>query len=346
MSICNFELSIYPDCYFQICKAGNRRHQMKVRASIPQLEAFYWVVRLGSIKEAARHLNMAQPTISLRISDLERQMRRPIFERNHRKLILTRYGERLLPRVTSIINELSGLRQLATNAEEIAGVVRVGLTEVLAQTCLPACMKILASQFPEVQLDITIGISADLEQSAIGRKLDLVFVINPKGDASLSMTQLGIQEAEWVASPQLGLPSTISPTTLAETTIVTSPPSTPMYQLIVEWFRGGGLEVSKVCRCTSVVMAVHLVRSGLGVGLLPLKLIENDLKSGALIKLKATRRAAPARVFSIVRAADESLSVEAVRTIFHDVISDLQILTSKNDNCTQVTRKSRRKRLK
>jgi DNA-binding transcriptional LysR family regulator len=313
---------------------------MMMRPSIAQLEAFYWVVRLGSIKEAAHHLNMAQPSISLRISDLEEQLGRPMFDREHRKLTLTRYGEQLLPRVTSIINELSGLRQLAASADQVAGVVRVGLTEVLAQVCLPTCMKRLSRQFPEVQLDITVGISAELEQGVISRQLDMAFVINPRGDPVLGMTQLGIQEAIWVASPQLSLPRFIDPSILAVTTIVTSPHPTPMYQLIIDWFRDGGLEPSKLCRCSSVITATQLVRGGLGAGLLPVKLIESDLKSGNLIQLKPRKQAAPARLYCIFRSADQYRPTDAVRSIFHDVIIDMKFLKTTKRKPLQIGRKA------
>jgi DNA-binding transcriptional LysR family regulator len=301
-----------------------------IHPSIPQLEAFYWISRLGSIKEAAHHLNMAQPTISLRVADLEDQLGYPIFERAHRKLTLTRQGERLLPRVTSIINELASLRQFATNAEDIAGVVRVGVTEVLAQSCLSTCMKYLQRQFPELKLDIAVATSTELEMSVMGRQLDLAYIINPRGDPALTMTQLGIQEASWMASPALGLPAIVTPGILATKTIVTSPWPSPMYQLIVDWFRDGGLEPSDICRCTSIAVAAQLVRNGLGAGFLPLKLVSNDLRSGRLVKLGCKKQPAPARVFCVFRSADRSRPADAVRGIFAEVIDDMKFLKPEN----------------
>jgi DNA-binding transcriptional LysR family regulator len=301
-----------------------------IRPSIAQLEAFYWISRLGSIKEAAQHLNMAQPTISLRVTDLEDQLGYPIFERAHRKLLLTRQGERLLPRVTAVINELSSLRQSAANAEDVAGVVRVGVTEVLAQTCLSTCMKRLQRQFPELKLDIAVGTSTELETSVMGRQLDLAYIINPKGDPALTMTQLGIQEASWIASPALELPAIVTPAILSAKTIVTSPWPSPMYQLIVDWFREGGLEPSDICRCTSISVATQLVRNGIGAGLLPLKLVSNDLRSGRLVKLECKKQPAPARVFCIFRSADRSRPADAVRGIFADVIDDMKFLRQEN----------------
>ena len=39
--------------------------------SLPQLEAYYWVARLGSFRAAAERLWLTQPSISIRIRELE-----------------------------------------------------------------------------------------------------------------------------------------------------------------------------------------------------------------------------------------------------------------------------------
>jgi DNA-binding transcriptional LysR family regulator len=76
-----------------------------MRPTFAQLEAFYWVSRLGSLKEAARHLGLAPPTISLRIDQLEAELGSPVFERAGRGLILTQRGETMVPRVASVMEE-------------------------------------------------------------------------------------------------------------------------------------------------------------------------------------------------------------------------------------------------
>lgn len=295
--------------------------------SLGQLEAFYWVVRLGSIKQAAQHLNLAQPTVSLRISDLEEQFGHPIFERAHRKLTLTRRGEALLPRVTALINELSGLRQLARDPkDDVAGVARIGLSETVAQICLPACVKRLTREFPSIQLDLTIGTSGELEEDVVDRKLDLAFVINPRGDPGLNISQLGIQDAIWAAAPQLSLPSVITPSDLAGMTIITNPYPSPMYRQIIDWFRDSGLEPSNICRCTSVTVAAQLVRDGLGVSLLPSMLVQQELQSGALVELASERRAAPSRLYCIFRSADQNRLTDVVVQVFKATMTEMNFL--------------------
>ena len=76
-----------------------------MRPTFVQLETFYWIGRLGSVKEAARHLHVAPPTISLRIDQLEAELGNSLFERAGRGVTLTRRGEALMPQVASVVEE-------------------------------------------------------------------------------------------------------------------------------------------------------------------------------------------------------------------------------------------------
>jgi DNA-binding transcriptional LysR family regulator len=64
---------------------------------ISDLRVFLAVVEAGSFTRAATSLMMAQPSVSERISGLERQTRTRLFERSARGTGLTSAGERLVP---------------------------------------------------------------------------------------------------------------------------------------------------------------------------------------------------------------------------------------------------------
>lgn len=57
-----------------------------MRISLQQLEALFWVVRLGGVSRAARHLNLTQPTVSLRLRDLGHAIGRPVVVRDGRAM--------------------------------------------------------------------------------------------------------------------------------------------------------------------------------------------------------------------------------------------------------------------
>ncbi len=292
-----------------------------MRPTTGQLETFFWIARLGSVKEAARHLNLAQPTISLRLQELEAQFQRA--------LVLTSAGEALMPRAAALVEELTGIRALMTGEmRAVGGIVRVGLSETFAHICLSGWMKLLSQSHPAVQLDIVVGTSAELEHQVVERRLDMAFVINPVGDAKLAVIPLGIQAVTWAASPELELPRNITPQLLALQTIIANPHPSPMYRQIIDWFREDGIEPEKICRCTSVTLATELVRQGHGVSLLPTPLIQPHLLDGALQSLTSHRPPTPSRLYCVYRFVEKNQLVDAALLAARQIIAQLNFLSS------------------
>ena len=79
------------------------RGESALAITVKQAEAFYWVAKLGSMIEASAHLNLAQSTLSKRISELEAIVGTSLFDRGNRTIILTRTGENLIPIAAELI---------------------------------------------------------------------------------------------------------------------------------------------------------------------------------------------------------------------------------------------------
>ena len=107
-----------------------------MRITLAHLEALFWIARLGSVKEAARQLNLAQPTVSLRLRDLEEETRAVLFERGS-GMRLTHDGEALFGHATTILGEVARIRERLVS-EKVEGLIRIGLAETFALVCLPA----------------------------------------------------------------------------------------------------------------------------------------------------------------------------------------------------------------
>src|SRR5438034_8799015 len=108
-----------------------------MRITFAQLEAFYWVAQLGSVHQAAQRLNIAQPTVSLRLRDLEAAFGAALFARAGRHLRPTDDGKALVARAAAILDEMARIREQRGHGE-ISGHVRVGVAEGFAMVCLPA----------------------------------------------------------------------------------------------------------------------------------------------------------------------------------------------------------------
>lgn len=139
---------------------------------------FAKVAELGSLSRASAALDLPQSVVSRHIAQLEAESGSRLFRRTGRGVVLTELGERIYPRVKALIREGEQLADdIRTSRGVPMGEVRLGL--------LPSTVALLAGplfaetrkRFPEVQLHITEGSSAQLEEWLNEGRLDLALLL-------------------------------------------------------------------------------------------------------------------------------------------------------------------------
>ncbi|HTJ56157.1 MAG TPA: LysR family transcriptional regulator, partial [Devosiaceae bacterium] len=166
--------------------------------TLAQVEAFFWTVQLGSAQKAARHLNLSQPTISLRLKDLSVALGAELLERSSHGLAMTAEGRALLPRIKVIMSEVRAIQD-HDSAREIVGSIRVGLAEGFAVTCLAPLLAGLLEDHPALQPEWVVSTSTTLEAALLEDKIDIAILLNPLGHEKLTLKLLGLQPTHWVA---------------------------------------------------------------------------------------------------------------------------------------------------
>jgi DNA-binding transcriptional LysR family regulator len=297
-----------------------------VRLTLAQLEAFAWVARLGSVQEAARQLNLAQPTVSLRLRDLEVGLGTRLFTRAGRRLQLTHAGDALLVHSRTILDEIGRIRERLALDEEVVGTVRIGVPETFALVCLPSLLRAMRSTHPGLRIELVVATSFELEREVRGHHLDLAFLVDPSGDPGLRLVPLGVQETTWAASPAWGLGPTIRPTDLRHLPILTNPYPSAMYRQITDWFRGAGVEPVNLDICTSVTVIVQLVAAGVVVGFLPTKMIEAAIAEGRIATPASRPATGEARLYATFKRDDTSPAIEAVMLATREILAEVNFL--------------------
>ncbi len=297
-----------------------------MRVTLAQFETFFWVARLGSTQAAARQLNLAQPTISLRLRDLETALDVRLFDRVGRGLTLTHDGGVLLERVSAILNEVTRIGELSGAADGLPAVVRVGVPETFALVCLPALLRHLQAEHPALRLEFVIATSTILEAQLLRHELDISFLVDATSDPRLRLTLLGLQETGWCAAPGFGLTSPVRPADLQHLPIVSNPHPSAMHKYIGEWFRAGGLEPPRLSSCNSLSVIAHLVRQGVFVGFLPRNMLEADFAAGTIRKLESRPPVPGVRIYGGHLQAESSPAILAILRAARQVVEELRFL--------------------
>jgi len=284
------------------------------RPSVPQLEAFFWTAELGSVQRAAEMLNVTQPTLSLRLKQIEATVRSPLLERHGRGLRVTRHGQAYLARVKIVLDAYNALIT-RSDVPDIGGAMRIGVAEGFAVACMAAMVEDLQRDFPLLRPEWVVATSAGLEQSLSDGHLDLAILVDPLSLRGIRLSALGAQPNGWAAPASFG-EMEATPRGLAKYTIVTTPPQTAMYRATFAWFAEDKISPDKVCVCSSLNAALQLVAAGLGVGIFPAKAIDVYPQRSALQRLMPVPELRTGHVYLADRAtADEARSSALLRTI-------------------------------
>ena len=296
--------------------------------SFRHLEAFYWVSRLGSFHAAARHLNLTQPTVSLRIRDLERELGTTMFDRSGYRPRLLPHAARILRNTEQILSLADEIEKQGQGVEELFGLLRIGAADSFAMTCLPDLLKAIERQYPALNVEVSVAFSQSLSQQLADRKIDVAFLSHPNITSALTVEPLGNHDLAWVASPLMGFPAgPLRPTDLVAIPIITNPRPSHLSSSIIDWFAEDGLRPSRISTCNSLPIIINLTVSGFGISLLPVRLLASEFEVEQLLLLP-TKPAIPPHVFYVAYRSEEAPpGIGAVIGTAREILEQKKILS-------------------
>lgn len=234
------------------------------------------VTRHGSTIAAGKALGTSQSTVHRRLSELERRLGRQLVKRHPTGYQLTDLGKELRPyaeRIEATIGEFE--RHVTDTARDVSGVIRVTCPEPIVQD-LAVVIDRFHARYPKLRVEFVMS----------DRYLDLA-----KGDADVALRSgdtddelVGrkIADSIWAVYASRayveshGKPERVED--LSQHPLVSFEESLSRHRA-VQWLKAVAPNARIVARNNSVLGLVYAVKSGVGVGPLPLAPAEreNDL---------------------------------------------------------------------
>ena len=264
------------------------KNVIMARLTLAQLEAFLWIARLGSFHQAATRLNLSQPTISQRIRQLERVIGVSLFARQGHRIALSDHGRELLELARDMVELSKRIETRFTPVGESRGVIRLGLPESVAVTCLSSMIQQVAELAPLLRLDVTVDTSTAINRKLVSLDLDVAILADPEVAPPIKLTVIGQNPAAWLASPATARATEATPAELARFRILTTPEFSHTSAVMTEWFQTAGVQPTRISVCNHLAMITRLICDGVGISVLPLAMVQQELASGALVQLAST----------------------------------------------------------
>jgi DNA-binding transcriptional LysR family regulator len=143
---------------------------------LKQMRAFCEVVRSGSVTLAAQHLFLSQPSVTLQIQAMERELGVTVFERRGPVLKLTPDGEALYALAEPLVKGIDGLQEnfAAQHGKLDTGDLNICAGESTILYILPEAVKRFVAAYPRIRLKIHNETGRDGLKMLRADEIDLV----------------------------------------------------------------------------------------------------------------------------------------------------------------------------
>ncbi len=164
--------------------------------TIEDLNIFVTVAQTLNFTQAAEHLHSSQPTLSRRISELEKELGYELLSRTTRKVELTEFGRYFLIESRRLLNNYNQfLNQLNSLSSQNFGSLTIGTPALMTQSFLPMVIRSFNKKYLGVSLEIKMIEPGRCVEMLKNRTIDLGFLASTDLDgipSYLSMKSVSV----------------------------------------------------------------------------------------------------------------------------------------------------------
>jgi LysR family nitrogen assimilation transcriptional regulator len=235
-----------------------------------QLRYYVKIVEAGSFSRAAALIHVAQPALSLQISELEDYLGVSLLQRSARGVRPTAAGELLYREATAVLKHLEQIPGAVRSSRGVAqGVVPVGLPSLLGAPLVARFVEACHAALEKVSLKLAVTDSATLRDKLAAQLLDLALVF--EDDLGVAFTREPLyRQRLYVFHPRtMSMGSSVSLHELAQHRLVL--PSRPnlVRASADRAFAEASLVPNLVAEVDDYTSLLSTVRAGLGATILP-----------------------------------------------------------------------------
>lgn len=145
-----------------------------------RLQAFCTVVEAGSFTKAAKTLYVTQPSISVKIQELESFYQVKLLERNSKRVVPTESGSLLYEQGKKILllaeNIQKNIERLNNTNE---GEILVGASCTIGNFALPCSVYLFKERFPRANITLSINNSATIVNNILNQSIKIGLIEGP-----------------------------------------------------------------------------------------------------------------------------------------------------------------------
>jgi len=264
---------------------------------LAQLEAFLQVAHHRSFSRAAEALFLTQPSVTARIQSLERELGERLFERSGRSVSLTDAGIAFMPHAQRALTAVQeGADAIDSVRHGDVGNIRVGASSTIATYVLPDILKRFRKQRPHVHVNLSTGASEEVIEKLLAGLVHLA-VCRLSQHPEVESLHLYNDDLALVVEPSHPFAAR-GKVTLAEAgrePFLFFERTSAYHGLVYSMFLRAGVAPESVMELDSMETMKHMVEAGLGISILPVISVEQEVQRGSLKRVEIRDMEQPAQ---------------------------------------------------
>lgn len=251
--------------------------------TLRHLKIFVMVCNTGSVTEAAEKLYLAQPSVSLAISELENYYGVKLFDRISRRLYITDAGKNMLQYASHIVSLFNEMEQKIKNADEI-GKLKIGSSITIGNYLIPRCIKEFSSLYPNIEIEVLIDNSENIEKKVLNNQIDIAAIEGGLHSTYLVNSNFYDDELVFICGRdhEFSGRKDVSVQELANSKFLMREGGSAgreMFNVIMQPY---GVNIVPIWESTSTRAIIRGVNAGIGISVLPYLIVKEYLSSGEI----------------------------------------------------------------
>ena len=292
---------------------------------------FSAVARSGSLRRAAEKLHISPSAINRQILQAEETFGTPLFERLPEGLRMTTAGELLYDNLLRWQKEFQLTRQKFDELQGLKrGTVSVGMVQALAEGSFAGALADIIADWDWLELELQVADSYTVSQKVRQADLDFGLILDPEGQAGLSVLAFAELEMGVVMRPEhpQARSTALSLGALSQERHIVPGAPLIVHDRVEMLYRHYDFYPANSIRCNDIRLIKSLVLKGSGVTVLSLLDVLDEVKGGQLVFVPLRNKLLRPLTLALCTAPSRQLSRPAQMAIqkLTTVIEEMQIV--------------------
>lgn len=238
--------------------------------TLDQLKYFCAAAQLGSFSKAAKMTHVSQPSLSIAIQKLEKELNVDLFQDNRRGAILTEAGRIFFQDAQNIFNQVEiAQMHIAQFAQKDKAEIRIAYTAAVAEVYIPRLLKeFLANEGKGCCIYSDEMPTDQIEQGIRDGRFDFGIGSQMPPNPEIEQIPIAYQKLCLLVPCETQNPEMYDNVqSLQDAPLICYRKDYPMYRLLSQLFGQWGVEPHMIHYAYSESAIAHLVEQNLGIGI-------------------------------------------------------------------------------